>query len=90
MKKSEFLRWFGLTATLGSTLKSFEKIRHNLPVLFVSGRQDHMFIEDVKKMAKLEPKGTMIIVENCGHIVNIEQAEEFNGISLNWLRNLPL
>jgi pimeloyl-ACP methyl ester carboxylesterase len=41
-------------------------------------------------MAKLEPKGTMIIVENCGHIVNIEQAEEFNGISLNWLRNLPL
>ena len=45
-----------------------------------------MFIEDVKKMAKLEPQGTMAVVENCGHIVNIEQAEEFNHVTLEWLR----
>lgn len=90
MKKNEFVRWFGVTVYLDSLFKRFQNKIHGLPVLFVSGRQDHMFIEDVKKMAKLEPKGTMIIVENCGHIVNIEQAEEFNGISLNWLRNLPL
>ena len=85
MKKSEFLRWFGLTATLGSTLKSFEKIRHNLPVLFVSGRQDHMFIRDVVKMSNSEIKGSLSIVENCGHVVNIERFEEFNVICLDWL-----
>jgi pimeloyl-ACP methyl ester carboxylesterase len=45
-----------------------------------------MFIEDVQKMAKLEPRGTMAVVENCGHIVNIEQAEEFNRVTLDWLR----
>ena len=86
MKKSEFIRWFGITRYLDSLLKRFQKEPHGLPNLFISGRQDHMFIEDVKKMAKLEPQGTMAVVENCGHIVNIEQAEEFNRITLEWLR----
>ena len=87
MKKSEFIRWFGITRYLDSLLKRFQKEPHGLPNLFISGREDHMFIEDVKKMAKLEPLGTMAIVNNCGHIVNIEQAEEFNRVTLEWLRN---
>ena len=86
MKKSEFIRWFGITRYLDSLLKRYQKQPHGLPILFISGRQDHMFIEDVKKMAILEPKGMMAVVENCGHIVNIEQAEEFNRVTLDWLR----
>ena len=86
MKKSEFIRWFGLTRNLDNLLKRYQIEPHGLPILFVSGRQDHMFINDVQKMAKREPQGTMAIVENCGHIVNIEQAEEFNRLTLDWLR----
>ena len=86
MKKSEFIRWFGITRYLDTLLKRYQKEPHGLPILFISGREDHMFIEDVKKMAKLEPHGTMAVVENCGHIVNIEQAEEFNRVTLDWLR----
>lgn len=86
LKKSEFIRWFGLTATLDNTLKRYAKNLHGIPVLFVSGRQDHMFIDDVQKMAQLESQGTLAIIENCGHIVNIEKAEVFNRISLEWLR----
>jgi hypothetical protein len=37
-------------------------------------------------MAQLESQGTLAIIENCGHIVNIEKAEVFNRISLEWLR----
>lgn len=87
MKKSEFIRWFGVTRYLDSLLKRYQKQPHGLPILFISGRQDHMFIEDVKKMATLEPQGTMAVVENCGHIVNIEQADEFNRVTLEWLRS---
>jgi pimeloyl-ACP methyl ester carboxylesterase len=47
-----------------------------------------MFIEDVMKMAELEPQGTLAVIENCGHIVNIEKSEEFNRRSLDWLREL--
>ena len=49
-------------------------------------RSKQELINDVQKMAKREPQGTMAIVENCGHIVNIEQAEEFNRLTLDWLR----
>jgi pimeloyl-ACP methyl ester carboxylesterase len=88
MKKSEFIRWFGITRYLDRLLKRYQKETHGSPILFISGRQDHMFIEDVQKMAKLEPRGTMAVVENCGHIVNIEQAEEFNRRTLDWLREM--
>lgn len=85
MKKSEFIRWFGLTGTLNATLKRFEKEMHGLPILFISGRQDHMFIRDVVKMSKLEKNGSLAVVENCGHIVNIEKFEEFNQVTFEWL-----
>ena len=87
LKQSEFLRWFGMTKTLNKELKSFEKETHLLPILFISGRQDHLFIEDVKKMAEREINGKIEIIENCGHVVNIEKAELFNEISIEFLLN---
>jgi pimeloyl-ACP methyl ester carboxylesterase len=85
MKKTEFIRWFGLTRSLDKLLKVYQKSTHGLPILFISGKEDHLFIEDVKKMAQLEPKGKLEIVENCGHVVNIEKAEVFNEITLDYL-----
>ena len=85
MKKTEFIRWFGLTRSLDKLLKVYQKSTHGLPILFISGKEDHLFIEDVKKMAQLEPKGKLEIIENCGHIVNIEKAEIFNEITLAYL-----
>ncbi len=85
LKQSEFLRWFGMTKTLNKELKAFEKETHLIPILFISGRQDHLFIEDVKKMAERELNGKLEIIENCGHVVNIEKAELFNEISIEFL-----
>ena len=85
MKKTEFIRWFGLTRSLDKLLKVYQKSTHGLPILFISGKEDHLFIEDVKKMAQLEPNGKLEIIENCGHIVNIEKAEIFNEITLDYL-----
>lgn len=88
MKKTEFIRWFGLTRSLDKLLKVYQKTFHGLPILFISGKEDHLFIEDVKKMANLEPKGKIQIIENCGHIVNIEKAEIFNDITLEYLAQI--
>ena len=87
LKKSEFLRWFGLTKILDKKLKIFEKETHNLPVLYIMGRQDHLFLEDVQKMVVRENFASLEIVENCGHVVNIEQAEIFNRLSLSFLKS---
>ena len=74
-----------MTKTLNKELKAFEKETHLIPILFISGRQDHLFIEDVKKMAERELNGKLEIIENCGHVVNIEKAELFNEISIEFL-----
>ena len=85
LKQTEFIRWFGMTKTLNKELKEFEKVTHSVPILFISGRQDHLFIEDVKKMANREKNAEIEIIENCGHVVNIEQAEIFNKLSLKFI-----
>jgi pimeloyl-ACP methyl ester carboxylesterase len=86
MKQSEFLRWFKLTKTLNKKLKQFENEIHNLPVLYLMGKQDHLFVNDSIKMVKREPLGKIEIIDNCGHIVNIEQFEIFNEMALKFIK----
>ena len=86
LKKSEFLRWFKLTKTLNKNLKNYAKKLHHFPVLYLMGRQDHLFINDSIEMSKIELNSKLEIIENCGHIVNIEQAELFNLKAIAFLR----
>lgn len=86
LKKSEFLRWFKLTKSLNKILKEFAKKLHHTPVLYIMGRQDHLFIKDSIEMAMKETKSKIEIIENCGHIVNIEQAEIFNLKAIAFLK----
>ena len=87
IKKSEFLRWFKLTKKLEKQLKKFEKEAHNLPVLYLMGRQDHLFLKEVQKNITIEKNAQLTIVENCGHIVNIEKSDIFNTLSLQFLND---
>jgi pimeloyl-ACP methyl ester carboxylesterase len=59
---------------------------HNFPVLYLMGRQDHLFVNDSIEMSKLELNSQLEIIENCGHIVNIEQSELFNLKAIAFLR----
>ena len=38
-------------------------------------------------MADRELNGKLEIIENCGHVVNIEKAELFNELSIEFLLN---
>jgi len=86
LKQTEFLRWFNLTKTLNNNLKVYAKKLHHFPVLYLMGRQDHLFINDSMEMAKLEQNSKLEIIENCGHIVIIEQAEIFNLKAIAFLK----
>ena len=85
LKQSEFLRWFEMTKTLNQNLNNYAKVIHNQPVLYLMGRQDHLFVNDAIDMVKMEKNGQLEIIENCGHIVNIEQAELFNKKAIQFL-----
>jgi pimeloyl-ACP methyl ester carboxylesterase len=84
----EFNRWFKLTARLTAYLNRVEHQNNDKPTLYIMGSEDHMFLAPVKSIVELNPRILLNIVPNCGHVVNIEQAEIFNEISLNFIRKL--
>ena len=84
----EFNRWFKLTARLTAYLNKVEHENNDKPTIYIMGSEDHMFLEPVKKIVNSNPKISLNIVLNCGHVVNIEQAEIFNDISINFIRKL--
>ena len=84
----EFNRWFKLTARLTAYLNRVEHENNDKPTIYIMGSEDHMFLAPVKSIVELNPRILLNIVPNCGHVVNIEQAEQFNEISLNFIRKL--
>lgn len=84
----EFNRWFKLTANLTTYLNRLEHESNNKPTIYIMGSEDHMFLEPVKGIINLNPLIELNVVPNCGHVVNIEQAEIFNAISIQFIRKL--
>ncbi len=56
-------------------------------ILFISGDEDHCFIDDAKALAKKMRNTEMKIIEKCGHICSIEKWTTFNRIALDFLSN---
>ncbi len=83
--QKEFLRWFKLTKDLNPLLKLFREKPLNLPVFYVMGSEDYMFLEPVKEMVKTHRYSSLHIIENCGHVVNVEQPVLFNSAVINYI-----
>ena len=83
----EFLRWYRLTSQLTGLFRKFET-NISIPTLFVMGEQDHMFLDPIKLMVKNMQDVALLIVRECGHVVNIEQAGIFNDEVIKYLLGL--
>lgn len=80
----EFLRWYKLTGQLSGLFSKFE-IHVPIPTLYVMGDQDYMFLEPIKKMIKDAHTAALLVISECGHVVNIEKAQEFNEKVITYL-----
>ncbi|OYX17404.1 MAG: 2-succinyl-6-hydroxy-2,4-cyclohexadiene-1-carboxylate synthase, partial [Algoriphagus sp. 32-45-6] len=85
--QKEFIRWFKLTKDINPLLKYFKEKDLGIPTLYVMGDQDVMFLEPVRNLVKLHKSAILKILEKCGHVVNVEQPEKFNQISLAFIKN---
>ena len=86
LAKKEFLRWFRLTYDVNPLLRYFKEKEMDNPTLYVMGSEDHMFLPPVKKMIKDFERSHLHVIEDCGHVCNIEQPDLFNEISIEFLR----
>jgi pimeloyl-ACP methyl ester carboxylesterase len=86
LAKKEFMKWFRLTYDVNPLLRYFKEKEMDAPTLYIMGEEDHMFLPPVRKMVQDFERSSLEIVEGSGHVVNVDMPEEFNRISIRFLR----
>jgi len=85
----EFKKWTGMYGKcLNDTLQQIYHAVSEIPTILIMGEQDHFFLKQAKKYERIHKNVQLKIVEKCGHIVNLEKAERFNSICIQFLKNL--
>lgn len=84
--QKEFKRWFKLTTELTPLLKLFRMKDVNIPTLYIMGEQDHLFLPSIKEVISKHMSAQLHVIQNCGHVVNVEQPKEFNDKVISFLR----
>jgi pimeloyl-ACP methyl ester carboxylesterase len=84
----EFKRWFTLVAEVNPLLRFFRFKDSNVPTLYIMGSEDHMFLPSIRKIVEDHRSALLHVIENCGHVVNIEQPEIFNAEAIKFLNSI--
>lgn len=88
INQEEFDRWLKLLTEIKATAKRHARMPISAPTLVVMGGQDHMFLEPAKQYKAKFQEVTLKIIKKCGHVCNIERADEFNQHCLNFLSGI--
>lgn len=86
--QKEFLRWFKLTAEINPLLRLFRATTVEIPTLYVMGGEDYLFLPAVKKAVQRNENSSLLLIEHCGHVVNVEQPKIFNNLVINYISDI--
>lgn len=84
--QKEFVRWFTLTSEINSLLRFFRAKDSQIPTLYVMGEEDYLFLPSIKNIVAEHSMSTLLVVQNCGHVVNVEQPETFNTETIQFIK----
>ncbi|WP_051189109.1 alpha/beta fold hydrolase [Halalkalibacillus halophilus] len=76
--QKEFLRWAELLIGSKSIHEDLMKEDNEVPKLYMMGEEDHVFMKGARHAVHHDPHANLYIVEDSGHVCNIDQAHEFN------------
>lgn len=88
MYQNEFIKWFKLTSEINPLLRFFRATDIKIPILYVMGGEDYLFLPTIKKVVQAHTNSQLFIIEDCGHVVNVEQPKLFNTMVISYLRNV--
>jgi pimeloyl-ACP methyl ester carboxylesterase len=83
--QKEFIRWFKLTSEINPLLRFFRTVDIGIPTLYIMGEEDYLFLPTIKKIVDCHGSATLIVVQDCGHVVNVEQPQFFNDSVIGYL-----
>ena len=84
--QKEFLKWFKLTNEVNPLLRYFKEKEVESPMLYVMGSEDYMFLPPVKQIVEKHKNSSLQVIENCGHVCNVERPGAFNRVSIEYLK----
>ncbi|WP_115461061.1 alpha/beta fold hydrolase [Winogradskyella aurantiaca] len=86
--QKEFMRWFKLASEINPLLRFFRLNDIGIPTIYIMGDQDHLFLPNVKKVVDNHALSSLHVIEDCGHVVNVQKPAIFNQESLLFLQRL--
>ena len=85
LSQNEFKRWYKLTKKILPLLEKIRSYKVKTPVLYIMGKEDYMFLPFVKEIVQAHESSSLITLSDSGHVVNIDQPEQFNNNLLTFL-----
>ena len=86
--QKEFMRWFKLASEINPLLRFFRLNDVGIPTIYIMGDQDHLFLPNVRKIVNRHQLSSLLIIPDCGHVVNVQKPDMFNRESLLFLKAL--
>jgi len=86
--QKEFIRWFKLTSEINPLLRIFRAKDIKIPTFYLMGAEDHLFLPSIKNIVSKHSSSSLFVIDNCGHVVNVEQPEMFNTRSIQFINSL--
>ena len=91
LNQQEFVRWFSLASDVNPVLKRFSNNELPIPIFYILGDQDAMFLPYIKKLVSIQSVySTLFVMHNCGHVVNLDRAYLFNKKVIEFLLHQQL
>jgi len=84
--RREVLRWFRLVNELNPVLKYFNEKELPIPVLYLMGSEDYIFLAPVKQIIKKHKNAVLKVIESAGHVCNVDQPDLFNMESIGFIQ----
>ena len=81
----EFIYWYRLLYEVNPLLKYFAEKSIPVPVLYLMGDEDHMFLPFIKKLITIQTFASLYVVKNSGHVCNVDQPDDFNQASISFI-----
>jgi pimeloyl-ACP methyl ester carboxylesterase len=88
--QKEFIRWFTLISQVNPLLSLFRIKESGIPTLYVMGSEDYMFLPSISKLVKDHKSSSLAVINDCGHVVNVEKPDEFNVLVIEFIKNLSV
>ncbi len=85
VSQKQFIKWVKLTKLVNPYLAHLQVATKNIPTLFIMGDEDYLFMPPVERLVKDYENIYLEVIEQAGHVCNIDKPEEFNKISSQFI-----